>query len=289
MELNGVILIDKEQDWTSHDVVAKLRGILREKRIGHSGTLDPMATGLLVIFIGKATKAVEFAEADEKEYISAMKFGISTDTQDTTGNVLATCEVSHSEDDLETALASFRGEIEQIPPMFSAIKIDGQRLYKLARKGKEVERKSRKITIKTLEKISDVDGDTALRVVCSKGTYIRTLCHDIGQKLGCGATMSYLRRTRAGAFSVESAHTISQLQEIADNGGIEDLIKPVDELFSDFDKLMLNDYEEKKCRVGNSFKTRNTDGNYRAYAQNGEFLMLCRIEDGVAKSIKNFY
>ena len=175
--MNGILLVDKPAGWTSHDVVAKLRGILRERRIGHSGTLDPMATGLLVVFVGKATKAVEFAEADRKRYIAGLRLGLVTDTQDTTGAALAEREASVSGGQLEEALASFRGEISQVPPMYSAVKVGGERLYKIARRGGEVERKARAVTIYKLECLGrDAGGDVLLDVECSKGTYVRTLC-----------------------------------------------------------------------------------------------------------------
>ena len=197
MGLNGILLIDKPQDWTSNDVVSKMRGILHERRIGHSGTLDPLATGLLVVFVGRATRAVEFAESDSKEYIAGLRLGVKTDTQDITGNVLSECECNVSETELLNALDGFKGDIEQIPPMYSAIKIGGKKLYELARKGEEVERKPRKINISKLDIIGEENGDYILDVACSKGTYIRTLCNDIGEALNCGGCMSSLRRVKA--------------------------------------------------------------------------------------------
>ncbi len=184
--MNGILLIDKPRDWTSSDVVAKLRGVLHEKRIGHSGTLDPMATGLLVVFVGRATRAVEYAESDAKRYTARLRLGLVTDTQDTTGTALGGDLREVPREELEAVLARFRGEIEQIPPMYSAVKKDGKKLYELARKGVEVERKPRRVTISGLEILSGGGDEYTLRVRCSKGTYIRTLCHDIGQTLGCG-------------------------------------------------------------------------------------------------------
>lgn len=185
---NGILIIDKPAGWTSHDVVAKLRGILHEKRIGHAGTLDPMATGVLPVFVGRATRAVEFAAEREKEYLAGLRLGLTTDTQDTTGTVTATHPVTAGRADLEAVLPQFTGDILQIPPMYSAIKRQGQKLYELARRGQEVERDPRPVTIHALE-ILDQPSPTeyTLRVACSKGTYVRTLCHDIGQALGCGA------------------------------------------------------------------------------------------------------
>ena len=184
--MNGILLIDKEPDWTSSDVVVKLKGVLREKRIGHAGTLDPMATGLLTVFVGRATRAVQFAERDAKRYRAALRLGVVTDTQDTGGNILERKPVQITEKELENALRDFRGEIEQIPPMYSAIRIGGRRLYDIARQGGTVERAPRPITIHTLELLGRDGEDWLLDVRCSKGTYIRTLCHDIGQRLGGG-------------------------------------------------------------------------------------------------------
>ena len=216
--MNGILLIDKPTDWTSMDVCAKLRGVFHEKRIGHSGTLDPMATGLLVVFLGRATRAVEFAEADSKEYIARLRPGITTDTQDTSGNVLSEKSADMSDEQLLSALDRFKGEIEQIPPMYSAIKIGGKKLYEIARKGESVERKSRKITIHSLDFLGWEDGDALLRVRCSKGTYIRTLCNDIGEALGCGGCMSSLRRTAAGIFSIsEIVSSINPFTGISNN------------------------------------------------------------------------
>ncbi|MGM9538601.1 MAG: tRNA pseudouridine(55) synthase TruB, partial [Candidatus Onthomonas sp.] len=179
---SGIIIIDKPRDWTSMDVCGKLRRLLGERRVGHAGTLDPMATGVLPVFVGRATRAVEFAEQGEKEYLAGLKLGLSTDTQDTTGEVLETHPVTCTRAEVEAALAGFRGEIDQIPPMYSALKINGQKLCNLARKGKTVERPPRKITIYALELGEQLGEDEyALRVRCSKGTYVRTLCHDIGQ------------------------------------------------------------------------------------------------------------
>ena len=287
--MNGIILVDKPCGWTSHDVVGKLRGILRERRIGHSGTLDPMATGLLVVFAGRATRAVEFAEADSKEYIAGLRLGVSTDTQDTTGNVLNTCETLPSKDELIAAANGFLGEISQIPPMYSAIKINGKKLYELARRGEIVERSPRKVTISKLELVGEDKCDYILDIHCSKGTYIRTLCSDIGDKLGCGGCMSSLRRVKAGVFSITQAHTMEQIQAAADLGGLDGIIIPVDTLFTDKPKLTVNEFEEKKLRNGNTIKTRSADGTYRVYSESGEFLLLAEVKDNLLKTIKSFF
>ena len=287
--MNGIILVDKPCGWTSHDVVGKLRGILRERRIGHSGTLDPMATGLLVVFAGRATRAVEFAEADSKEYIAGLRLGVSTDTQDTTGNVLNTCETLPSKDELIAAANGFLGEISQIPPMYSAIKMNGKKLYELARRGEIVERSPRKVTISKLELVGEDKCDYILDIHCSKGTYIRTLCSDIGDKLGCGGCMSSLRRVKAGVFSITQAHTMEQIQAAADSGGLDGIIIPVDTLFTDKPKLTVNEFEEKKLRNGNTIKTKSADGTYRVYSESGEFLLLAEVKDNLLKTIKSFF
>lgn len=289
MGMNGIILVDKPCGWTSHDVVGKLRGILRERRIGHSGTLDPMATGLLVVFAGRATRAVEFAEADSKEYIAGLRLGVSTDTQDTTGNVLNTCETLPSKDELIAAANGFLGEISQIPPMYSAIKINGKKLYELARRGENVERSPRKVTISKLELVGEDKCDYILDIHCSKGTYIRTLCSDIGDKLGCGGCMSSLRRVKAGVFSITQAHTMEQIQAAADLGGLDGIIIPVDTLFTDKPKLTVNEFEEKKLRNGNTIKTKSADGTYRVYSESGGFLLLAEVKDNLLKTIKSFF
>ena len=211
---NGILIVDKPAGWTSQDVAAKLRGVFHERRIGHSGTLDPMATGVLVLFVGRATRAVEFAESDSKEYLAGLRLGLVTNTQDTSGETLETHPVAVTREELDAALDAFRGDISQIPPMYSAIKIGGKKLYELARKGQEVERKPRNITIFELAVEDGSESDWNLRVRCSKGTYVRTLCHDIGQSLGCGGCMSSLRRTRAGRFTLEQAVTMEQLSHI---------------------------------------------------------------------------
>lgn len=287
--MNGIILIDKPQDWTSHDVVGKLRGILHERRIGHSGTLDPLATGLLVVFVGRATRAVEFAESDTKEYIAGIRLGVSTDTQDITGNVLSRCENSVSKEELSCAISHFVGETEQIPPMYSAVKIGGKKLYELARRGETVERKPRKISVSKLEIIGEQNGDYTLVVCCSKGTYIRTLCNDIGQKLGCGACMSSLRRIKAGAFSVEDAFTIDNVIAAANDGTIDKLILPVDSLFAGYAALKVSENAGKKLKNGNIIKCSAENGIYRVYSENGEFLLLGEVCGDRLKTIKSFF
>lgn len=285
--MTGILLVDKPADWTSHDVVAKLRGITRERRIGHSGTLDPMATGLLVVFLGRATRAVEYAEADAKTYIADLRLGLTTDTQDTTGNVLTECADIPERDTLEKALAQFCGAIEQIPPMYSAIKRDGKKLYELARKGIEVERKPRPVTIHALEILQGSGNAYKLLVRCSKGTYIRTLCHDIGQTLCCGGCMSGLRRTEAGVFSVEQAYSLEEIQ-CAER--VEELLLPVDSLFADYPAHTLTGKAVRLARNGNDVSVPELkNGTYRVYDSEGGFLMLGHAVDGTLKTLKSFF
>ena len=284
---NGIIVIDKPTDWTSHDVVAKLRRHLKEKRIGHAGTLDPMATGVLPIFVGRATRAVEFAMEGEKEYIAGLRLGLTTDTQDITGTVLSEQAVSFTAADLEGVLTPFRGEISQIPPMYSAIKLQGKKLYELARAGKEVDRAPRNITIHELEILQQVSPcDFLLRVRCSKGTYIRTLCHDIGTALGVGGCLYSLRRTYAAGFSEDISHTLAS---VLDCESPSDLLLPVDQYFASYPSLSVNDEQEKKIRNGASFSFQTADGTYRVYGADGSFLMLGLAENDVISTIKSFF
>lgn len=285
---NGILVIDKPADWTSHDVVAKLRGVFREKRIGHAGTLDPMATGVLPVFVGRATRAVEFAADREKEYIAGLRLGTATDTQDVTGTVLETRSVMVDRAALAAVLDGFRGEILQIPPMYSAVKKNGKKLYELARRGEVVERQPRSITIYELELIEQVsETDYILRVLCSKGTYIRTLCHDIGQVLGCGGTLFSLRRTKAAGFDLGRAVTLEQVVGTADPCA---LLLPVDSYFDRHPALALPDEAaERKVRNGNSVPLDGMDGVYRVYGPEGAFLALSRLENGRLTTIKSFF
>ena len=287
--MSGILLVDKEQDWTSNDVVAKLKGVLHERRIGHSGTLDPMATGLLVVFVGRATRAVEFAEAHTKRYIAGLRLGMSTDTQDITGKVLKSGEPNVSRDGLLSVLEHFKGEISQIPPMYSAIKLNGRKLYEIARRGGEVERAPRRVNISDLRLCGREGEDWLLDVSCSKGTYIRTLCHDIGEALGCGGCMSALRRVQAGAFRVENAYTIAQIQQAAEEGRAESLLLPVDSLFMDCPSCTAYAFMERRLRCGNPVKYAAKDGKYRIYSENGEFLLLGQVFGGELKTIKSFF
>ena len=284
--MNGIVIVDKPVGWTSQDVVSKLRGKLHTKRIGHGGTLDPMATGVLPVFVGRATRGVEFFEHAEKTYETVLRLGLLTDTEDTSGTVLEERSVAVTEEQLEAALAQFRGEILQVPPMYSALKVNGQKLYDLARKGKEVERQPRPITIHELELLGFDGRDAKLRVRCSKGTYIRTLCKDIGLALGCGGCMAELRRTAAGAYTEAEA---VKLETLIDSEEPETYLRPVDTMFARYEAIILTENQEKRCRCGNSFTLPGADGTYRAYGQNGEFLMLAKREDNIMSTIKSFF
>ena len=287
--MNGILLIDKPAGWTSMDVCAKLRGALGEKRVGHSGTLDPMATGLLVVFVGRATRAVEFAEADEKTYAAALRLGLVTDTQDLTGQVLERHTPNLSEAALDAVLERFRGQQSQLPPMYSAIKVQGKPLYQIARKGGEVARKPRCITVYELERTGPMGEDIPLRVRCSKGTYVRTLCHDIGAALGCGGCMSALRRLRAGPFALEDAHTLEEVLGRAGQGTAEALLLPADALFSGARRLELTPAQEHTVRNGGGYSCRLPEETYRLYSREGEFLALAAVERGRMQPVKRFF
>ena len=287
---NGIIIIDKPAGWTSQDVAAKLRGVFHEKRIGHGGTLDPMATGVLPIFVGRATRGVEFFESAEKEYIAGLQLGTVTNTQDTTGEVLEEKPVAVTREDVQAALKAFVGEIEQLPPMFSAIKVNGQKLYALARRGVEVERTPRRITIFELELLDGAGRSYTFRVRCSKGTYVRTLCHDIGKMLGCGACMSSLRRTKAGMFTLQQAITLPQLLAFAKENDPQELLMPVDALFSHYPPLIVELGQAEKLRHGAQVKDWHfAPGTYRVYSITGEFLLLGKVENTVLSTIKSFF
>lgn len=284
--MDGIVIVDKPSGWTSQDVVSKLRGVFKTRRIGHGGTLDPMATGVLPVFVGRATRAVEFFEHAEKTYEATLRLGISTDTEDITGKVLEEKPVNVTEEQFLETLNRFRGEIFQIPPMYSAIKINGQKLCDLARKGREVERKPRPVTIYALNCLS-FEGQTAkLRIHCSKGTYIRTLCKDIGEALGCGGCMESLRRVTAGEYEIPKAVTMETLVNAEDPGAF---LLPTDSLFASYPAVTLTEKQTLRCRNGNTFSVFLESGTYRAYSQEGEFLMLAKVEDGVMSTIKSFF
>ena len=249
--INGIINIYKEQGFTSFDVVAKLRGILKTRKIGHTGTLDPDATGVLPVVVGNATKLVDMLTDKKKEYIATFVLGKTTTTQDISGEITDEREVVSGEAEIREAINSFIGDISQVPPMYSALKVDGKRLYELAREGKVVERKARPVTIHDIE-IIDIDiPNVKMRVGCSKGTYIRTLCNDIGEKLGCGATMTSLERTQSGMFDKSSALTLSQIEEVVKSGDLDKIMIPVDSVFGEYAKAMLTGENLRLALNGN--------------------------------------
>ena len=283
-----LLAVDKPVGCTSHDVVSQCRRALHERRVGHAGTLDPMATGLLVVFAGRATRAVSFSENHTKCYEAHLRLGLTTDTQDTTGTVLSRSERAVNRAELEAVLPQFRGDILQVPPMYSALKVDGKKLYEIARRGGEVARKARPVTIEELTVLGEADGDYVLRVRCSKGTYIRTLCHDIGAALGCGGVMSALRRTEVGAYRVSDAHTMDALCALPREAA-QRLLLPVDSLWPDAAQCTVDARSERLARCGNPFRLCAPDGVYRIYAASGEFLLLAQVTDGMAVTIKSFF
>ncbi len=284
--MNGIVIVDKPAGWTSQDVTARLRRVFGTRRIGHGGTLDPMATGVLPVFVDRATRGVEFFEHAEKTYEATLRLGRTTDTEDITGTVLEEREPTLSQQEFLDILPKFRGKIQQIPPMYSALKVNGQKLCDLARKGREVERQPREIEIFRLECL-EFSGKTArLLVHCSKGTYIRTLCKDIGAACGCGGCMEALRRVQAGEYTIAEA---VPLQTLLDAQNPEQYLRPVDTMFRNYPEIRLTPNQEKRCRNGNSFSISLADGSYRAYSQTGEFLMLAKVESGIMSTIKSFW
>ena len=286
---NGILVVDKPSGWTSMDVCAKLKGLFQERRVGHAGTLDPMATGVLPVFLGRATRAVEFAAESEKEYIAALRLGVITDTQDITGSVLETRPVAAGREELEAVLERFRGEIAQVPPMYSAVKINGQPLYKAARAGKTVERTPRPVTLHSIMLAgSPAPNEYILNIHCSKGTYVRVLLEDIGRALGVPATMAALRRTASGPYTLEMAYTLDELQRAREAGTLESLLLSVESVFTCLPAVEVN--EETRRRLLNGAPTYRfpaRDGRYRALCA-GEFLGVCRVEKHILTVEKLF-
>ena len=295
-EISGVLLIDKPCGMTSHDVVNRVRRLYNTKRVGHTGTLDPMATGLLVVLVGRAAKAAEYLSADSKGYVAGIRLGITTDTEDTTGSILTESEDIPCESRIIEVLDGFRGDIRQIPPMYSALKVNGQKLVDLARKNLTVEREARDITVSRLDCERVSDREYIFTVDCSKGTYIRTLCADIGAALGCGAAMSSLRRTRAGGYAIDGAHTLEELDAM-EQSERESLLIPVETLFDGLETVRLPQFYERLARNGaeiyqKKIKTSLELGSrVRMYGENGFFALgeVRDYEDGSAvKAIKIF-
>ena len=287
--MNGILIVDKPSGWTSFDVIAKLRGILGTRKLGHSGTLDPMATGVLPVFAGGASKAVDMQPDHTKAYRALIRFGIATDTGDVTGTVLRSEQTAVTEEQLQAVLPRFTGDILQTPPMYSAVKVNGSPLYKLARQGVTVERKARPVTIHRLE-LTGKEGeqDFVLEVDCSKGTYVRTLVEDLGEALGVPATLAGLRRTQAGVFGLEHSHTIEEIQAAKDENRLEELLLPVETVFAHLPSLTVS--------PGNTARLLNGAPCYRIKAENGVyrlqgpegFLGLGRVTDSILKTEKLF-
>lgn len=276
--MNGIILVDKPIGKTSHDMVYLVRRLTGIKKVGHTGTLDPDATGVLPVCVGKATKVCDMLTASDKRYTAELILGKTTDTQDASGNVLTETEVNVTAESVHNVIEEFIGEIEQIPPMFSAIKKDGKKLYELARKGITVEREPRKVTIHSID-IIDIDlerNSITIDVFCSKGTYIRTLCEDIGNRLGCGAYMNTLRRTMSGGFEINDCYTVESLREIADEGRIKDILIPTDSVFEVYEKIILDDFLAGKLKNGIKIRKSGlvSGDRYRVYSKDGEFLSV---------------
>lgn len=290
---HGIINIYKEAGYTSHDVVAKLQGILRQKKIGHTGTLDPDAVGVLPVCLGVGTKLCDMLADETKEYVAELRLGITTDTQDMSGNILEEKAVTVTMEEAETVIYSFLGNYEQIPPMYSALKVNGKKLYELARQGKEVERKARPVRIDELEILQRNLPVIQMRIVCSKGTYIRTLCDDIGKKLGCGGTMKSLQRTRVGSFRVENALALSEVESLKQNDSLDAYIVPVDEMFSELKNVSVKDEYLKMLENGNCLypKMVSNTGNFddkeqvRIYNGQGVFFGIYRYD----KDTKTLY
>jgi tRNA pseudouridine55 synthase len=300
--MNGILIVNKEKGYTSHDVVAKLRGILHIKKIGHTGTLDPDATGVLPVCVGKATKVCELLTDKDKTYEAVIQFGVITDTLDMTGEILEKRPVHIESGQLLEVLTSFVGDIDQIPPMYSAIKVNGKRLYELARAGQEIARKPRQVKILGIDLLAEnlQENECTIRVRCSKGTYIRSLCHDIGQKLGCGAAMKSLVRTKVGPFELEEAMTLSELEDALTQKEPKEFLIPVDALFEQYRRCVAGADAMRFLKNGNliapffcSIGTNPLhDGeSVRMYGENGEFYAIYRYEkrDKMLHIVKMFH
>lgn len=270
---HGIVIVHKEKGFTSHDVVAKMRGICGQKKIGHTGTLDPEATGVLPVCLGNATRLCDMLTERDKEYVALLRLGVETDTQDMTGTVLTSRPVEVGAPQVREAAWSFQGSYMQTPPMYSALKVNGKKLYELAREGKVVERQAREVRIGEIEILAMTLPLVRLRVVCSKGTYIRTLCADIGQKLGCGGAMESLVRTRVGNFSMEEALTLTQLQDLKDQGRLSQAILPVESVFQNCPVLHVREDLVRLLENGNALTVEQTAEKER-YTQ-GRWVRVC--------------
>lgn len=296
MERSGVINIYKEAGYTSHDVVAKLRGILKQKKIGHTGTLDPQAQGVLPVCLGKGTKLCDLLADHDKEYEAVLRLGITTDTQDMEGNVLQESSVQVSEEEVRTCILSFQGEQMQVPPMYSALKVNGKKLYELAREGKVVERKARPVTFHKMEILWMELPKVKIRVQCSKGTYIRTLCNDIGEKLGCGGCMEELLRTRVERFALEDAVKLDEVQKAMEEGTVDSLIFPVDRIFDQYPTAKTTTQGDLLVHNGNRLfsellqeEPEAESGYVRVYDSEDTFIGLFEKKTDQLVPVKMFY
>lgn len=296
MERSGVINIYKEAGYTSHDVVAKLRGILKQKKIGHTGTLDPQAQGVLPVCLGKGTKLCDLLADHDKEYEAVLRLGITTDTQDMEGNVLQESSVQVSEEEVRTCILSFQGEQMQVPPMYSALKVNGKKLYELAREGKVVERKARPVTFHKIEVLWMELPKVKIRVQCSKGTYIRTLCNDIGEKLGCGGCMEELLRTRVERFALEDAVKLDEVQKAMEEGTVDSLIFPVDRIFGQYPTAKTTTQGDLLVHNGNRLfsellqeEPETESGYVRVYDSEDTFIGLFEKKTDQLVPVKMFY
>lgn len=296
MERSGVINIYKEAGYTSHDVVAKLRGILKQKKIGHTGTLDPQAQGVLPVCLGKGTKLCDLLADHDKEYGAVLRLGITTDTQDMEGNVLQESSVQVSEEEVRTCILSFQGEQMQVPPMYSALKVNGKKLYELAREGKVVERKARPVTFHKIEVLWMELPKVKIRVQCSKGTYIRTLCNDIGEKLGCGGCMEELLRTRVERFALEDAVKLDEVQKAMEEGTVDSLILPVDRIFDQYPTAKTTTQGDLLVHNGNRLfsellqeEPEAESGYVRVYDSEDTFIGLFEKKTDQLVPVKMFY
>ncbi len=305
--INGIINVYKEKGFTSHDVVAKLRGIVKQKKIGHTGTLDPDAEGVLPVCLGNATKLCDILTDKDKIYEAVLSLGLTTDTQDITGTVINTNEVTADREQIEKAIFSFIGDYNQLPPMYSAIKVGGKRLYELARAGKEIEREPRKVRIHNIRilEFNEEKHEIRMSVECSKGTYIRTLCHDIGASLGCGGCMKSLLRTKAGAFTLENSLKLSEVQAAFMQERLQDFIIKADDMFPDYPKIIVAEEYTKLIYNGNSFhidqlkeeavpsnnsNINENNGFVRVYDWQNQFIGIYEyvLKDTIYKPVKMF-
>ena len=286
---HGMINVYKEKGFTSHDVVAKLRGICKQKKVGHTGTLDPDAVGVLPVCLGCATRLCDMLTEKDKEYVAVLRLGVTTDTQDITGKVLAEKEVTESVEKVREVISSFEGEQLQIPPMYSALKVNGKKLYELAREGKEIERKARPIVVHEIEILSENMPEFTIRIKCSKGTYIRTICHDIGQKLSCGGAMVSLKRTKVGNFGIEDSYTLSRIEDMAKEGRLCEILLPVEKVFEKLPEIRVKEETMKALLNGNQLRREDflslseealKAEEVRVYGADGRFYGVYGYQEG---------